>query len=306
MVEITAALVKELREKSGAGMMDCKMALSENDGSIEHSIDWLRAKGITKAAKKSDRIASEGLIGSLINNGSAAMVELNSETDFVARNEEFQNLLKGILEISLHNHDIENSQYQNTGRTVAEEINEKIATIGENIMLRRVIKYENIVGQHIFSYTHNAVADSLGKIGVLVSIKSNKDVVELAEFGKSLCMHIAATNPLALSSDAISPELIEREKQIAIEQARESGKPENIIEKMVDGRIKKFTEENALLSQVFVIDGETRISKLLEDKSRELDGDIVITRFTRMQLGDGIEKKDDDFAGEVAAAVSKN
>ena len=306
MVEITAALVKELREKSGAGMMDCKMALSENDGSIEQSIDWLRAKGITKAAKKSDRIASEGLIGSLINNGSAAMIELNSETDFVARNEEFQNLLKGILEISLHNHDIENAQYQNTGRTVAEEINEKIATIGENIMLRRVIKYENIVGQHIFSYTHNAVADSLGKIGVLVSIKSNKDVVELAEFGKSLCMHIAATNPLALSSDAINPELIEREKQIAIEQARESGKPENIIEKMVEGRIKKFTEENALLSQVFVIDGETRISKLLEDKSRELDGDIVITRFTRMQLGDGIEKKEDDFAGEVAAAVSKN
>ena len=205
------------------------MALTENDGNIDLSIDWLRAKGITKAAKKSDRIASEGLIGSLIKNGSAAMIELNSETDFVARNEEFQDLLRDILEVSIDN-----------------------------------------------------------------------------DFGKGLCMHIAATNPLALTSNEISPELIEREKQIALEQARESGKPENIIEKMVEGRIKKFMEENALLSQVFVIDGETKIEKLLETKSSELNEDIVITRFTRMQLGDGIEKKEDDFAGEVAAAISKN
>ncbi|MEC8447938.1 MAG: translation elongation factor Ts [Pseudomonadota bacterium] len=306
MVEITAGLVKELREKSGAGMMDCKMALTENDGNIDLSIDWLRAKGITKAAKKSDRIASEGLIGSLIKNGSAAMIELNSETDFVARNDEFQDLLRGILEVSIDNDEVESVQYQDTGRTVAEEINEKIATIGENIMLRRVTKYENIEDEHIFSYTHNAVAESLGKIGVLVAIKSKSSIDNLADFGKNICMHIAATNPLALASNEISPELIEREKQIALEQARESGKPENIIEKMVEGRIKKFTEENALLSQVFVIDGETKIEKLLENKSSDLNEDVIITRFTRMQLGDGIEKKEDDFAGEVAAAINKN
>ncbi len=306
MVEITAALVKELREKSGAGMMDCKMALSENDGSIDQSIDWLRAKGITKAAKKSDRIASEGLIGTLIEQGSATMVELNAETDFVARNEEFQSLLRDILQISLHNDNVESAQFKDTGRTVSEEINEKIATIGENIMLRRAVKYENIKDEHIFSYTHNSVADSLGKIGVLVAIKSKGNADHLTELGKGLCMHIAATNPLALSSSEISAELIEREKQIAIEQARDSGKPENIIEKMVEGRIKKFTEENALLSQIFVIDGETKISKLLETKSNELKDDILVTRFVRMQLGDGIEKKADDFASEVAAAVGKN
>ena len=173
-------------------------------------------------------------------------------------------------------------------------------------MLRRVTKYENIEDEHIFSYTHNAVAESLGKIGVLVAIKSKSSIDNLADFGKNICMHIAATNPLALASNEISPELIEREKQIALEQARESGKPENIIEKMVEGRIKKFTEENALLSQVFVIDGETKIEKLLENKSSELNEDIIITRFTRMQLGDGIEKKEDDFAGEVAAAINKN
>ena len=189
MVEITAGLVKELREKSGAGMMDCKMALTENDGNIDLSIDWLSgAKGITKAAKKSDRIASEGLIGSLIKNGSAAMIELNSETDFVARNDEFQGLLRGILEVSIDNDEVESVQYQDTGRTVAEEINEKIATIGENIMLRRVTKYENIEDEHIFSYTHNAVAESLGKIGVLVAIKSKSSIDNLADFGKiSVC-----------------------------------------------------------------------------------------------------------------------
>ena len=305
MVEVTASLVKELREKSGAGMMDCKAALTENNGDIELSIDWLRAKGITKAAKKSDRIASEGLIGNLVSGNKATIIELNSETDFVARNEDFQNLLDGLLHIAIDNNEILNVPYKDTGRTVEEEINEKIATIGENIQLRR-IGYLTIDEGHIFSYTHNSVRDSLGKIGVLVAIKTNLGKEQISDIGKGLCMHIAASNPIALSSDLIPPDIIEKEKQIAIEQAKESGKPEAIIEKMVDGRIKKFTEENALMSQVYVLDGENKISSLLENKAKEMEADLTISNFIRMQLGDGIEKKEDDFASEVAAAVNKS
>lgn len=305
MVEITASLVKELREKSGAGMMDCKTALTENNGDIESSIDWLRAKGITKAAKKSDRIASEGLIGNLVVGNKAAIIELNSETDFVARNEEFQNLLEGLLSIAIDNDEIADLPYKDTGRSVTEEINEKIATIGENIQLRR-IGHLNIDQGHIFSYTHNSVRDSLGKIGVLVSIKTNLDEGQISDIGKGLCMHIAASNPIAISSDLIPSDLIEKEKQIAIEQAKESGKPEAIIEKMVEGRIKKYTEENSLISQVYVLDGENKVSSFIEKKAKELGADIAINDFIRMQLGDGIEKKVDDFASEVAAAVNKS
>ncbi|MGB0573554.1 MAG: translation elongation factor Ts [Hyphomicrobiales bacterium] len=305
MVEVTASLVKELREKSGAGMMDCKTALTENNGDIELSIDWLRAKGITKAAKKSDRIASEGLIGNLVAGNKAAIIELNSETDFVARNEEFQNLLEGLLSIAIDNDEIAELPYKDTGRSVTEEINEKIATIGENIQLRR-IGHLKIDQGHIFSYTHNSVRDSLGKIGVLVSIKTNLDEVQISDIGKGLCMHIAASNPIALSSDLIPSDLIEKEKQIAIEQAKESGKPEAIIEKMVEGRIKKYTEENSLMSQVYVLDGENKVSSFIENKAKELGADIAIDDFIRMQLGDGIEKKEDDFASEVAAAVNKS
>jgi len=305
MVEVTASLVKELREKSGAGMMDCKTALTENNGDIELSIDWLRAKGITKAAKKSDRIASEGLIGNLVAGNKAAIIELNSETDFVARNEEFQNLLEGLLSIAIDNDEIADLPYKDTGRSVTEEINEKIATIGENIQLRR-IGHLNIDQGHIFSYTHNSVRDSLGKIGVLVSIKTNLDEAQISDIGKGLCMHIAASNPIALSSELIPSDLIEKEKQIAIEQAKESGKPEAIIEKMVEGRIKKYTEENSLMSQVYVLDGENKVSSFIENKTKELGADIIINDFIRMQLGDGIEKKEDDFASEVAAAVNKS
>jgi elongation factor Ts len=305
MVEVTASLVKELREKSGAGMMDCKTALTENNGDIELSIDWLRAKGITKAAKKSDRIASEGLIGNLVAGNKAAIIELNSETDFVARNEEFQNLLEGLLSIAIDNDEIAELPYKDTGRSVTEEINEKIATIGENIQLRR-IGHLNIDQGHIFSYTHNSVRDSLGKIGVLVSIKTNLDEAQISDIGKGLCMHIAASNPIALSSDLIPSDLIEKEKQIVIEQAKESGKPEAIIEKMVEGRIKKYTEENSLMSQVYVLDGENKVSSFIENKAKELAADITINDFIRMQLGDGIEKKEDDFASEVAAAVNKS
>jgi elongation factor Ts len=286
-------------------MIDCKTALTENNGDIELSIDWLRAKGITKAAKKSDRIASEGLIGNLVSGNKATIIELNSETDFVARNEEFQNLLEGMLDIAIDNDEIINVPYKETGRTVAEEINEKIATIGENIQLRR-IGHLTIDQGHIFSYTHNAVRDSLGKIGVLVAIKTNLGKEQISDIGKGLCMHIAASNPIALSSDLIPADIIEKEKQIAIEQAKESGKPEAIIEKMVDGRIKKFTEENALMSQVYVLDGENKVSSLLENKAKEMKADLTISNFIRMQLGDGIEKKEDDFASEVAAVVNKS
>ena len=304
MGQITASLVKELREKSGAGMMDCKSALIENKGDIDQSIDWLRTKGITKAAKKSERVASEGLVGSFVNNNKATIIELNSETDFVARNEEFQSLLKGLLEISINEENILKLPYHDTGRTVEEEINEKIATIGENIRLRRIQNISTKDGL-IFSYTHNSVADSLGKIGVLLAIETSLSMDNVSELGKNICMHIAASNPIAISSDEISEEVIEKEKQIAIDQAREAKKPENIIEKMVEGRIRKFTEENALLSQVFVIDNETKISQLLENKSKEMNSPIKVTKFIRMELGEGIEKKDEDFASEVAAVVNK-
>ena len=287
MVEITAGLVKELREKSGAGMMDCKNALTENSGDIDQSIDWLRAKGITKAAKKSGRIASEGLVGSLVDDKRATIIELNSETDFVARNEDFQNLLTGLLGISINSEVILNLPYHDTGRTVEEEINEKISTIGENIRLRRIQNVSVNEGV-IFSYTHNSVANSLGKIGVLLAIETSLTEDQISEFGKSLCMHIAASNPIALTSDQISQEVIEKEKQIAIEQAKEANKPDNIIEKMVEGRIRKFTEENALLSQIFVIDNETKISQLLDIKSKEMNSSIKVTDFVRMELGEVI------------------
>lgn len=304
MTQITATLVKELRDRSGAGMMDCKSALAENNGDIDQSIDWLRTKGITKAAKKSERVAAEGLVGSFVDNDKATIIELNSETDFVARNEEFQSLLKGLLKISINDVNILKLPFHDTGRTVEEEINEKIATIGENIKLRRI---QNISEKNglIFSYTHNSVSDSLGKIGVLLAIETSLSMGSVSELGKSICMHIAASNPIAISSDQISKEVIEKERQIAIEQAREAKKPENIIEKMVEGRIRKFSEENALLSQIFVIDNETKISKLLENKSNEMNSPIVVTKFIRMELGEGIEKKDEDFASEVAAAINK-
>tara|TARA_Y100000590_G_scaffold467050_1_gene644485 strand:+ start:13412 stop:14329 length:918 start_codon:yes stop_codon:yes gene_type:complete len=305
MAQITASLVKELREKSGAGMMDCKNALQENDANIEKSIDWLRAKGITKAAKKSDRIASEGLVGSLIDQNRATLVELNSETDFVARNEDFQNLLRGILSVSIENENVLSSQYPNSERTVEEEINEKIATIGENIMLRRV-QNMSIDNGFIYSYTHNTVSDSLGKIGVLLAIETSASSKQLEDFGKNLCMHIAAASPIALSAEGVSREVLDREREIALEQAKESGKPESIAEKMVEGRIKKFTEENALLSQVFVIDGQTKILELVDHKAKEIKHPIKIVQFIRMQLGEGVEKKEEDFASEVASVANKN
>jgi len=306
MAEITAALVKELREKTGAGMMDCKKALSENDGDLDASVDWLRTKGLAAAAKKAGRAASEGLIGLIVDGNKGAMVEVNAETDFVARNEIFQDLVGTIAGVVLSTGGdmdaIKAADYPETGRSVDEEITHQIATIGENMMLRRAESLSVETGV-LASYLHGALADGLGKIGVLVALQSEGDAGKLGELGKQLAMHIAATKPLAVSRDDLDPAELERERAVLSEQARESGKPEEIIEKMVEGRLRKFYEEVCLVDQTFVIDGETRISGVLENASKELGTPVSLAGFKLLVLGEGVEKKEEDFAADVAAAA---
>jgi len=299
---ISASLVKELRDKTGAGMMDCKNALNENGGDIEASIDWLRTKGIAKADKKSGRTAAEGLVGVLSDGSKAAMVEFNTETDFASRNEDFQKLTRGLVEVALTTDgsvEAINSADMN-GKPVSENITDAIATIGENMGLRRacVVEVNNGV---VASYVHNALADGLGKIGVLVALESTGDADALSAIGRQIAMHVAATNPLAARKEDMDPEIVEREKNIFTESARESGKPENIIEKMVEGRIRKFYQENVLLSQTFVIDGENTVEQVLKNAEASVGAPIALKSFTRFQLGEGIEKAADDFAAEVAA-----
>lgn len=301
MAEITAAMVKELRQSSGAGMMDCKKALSENDGNIEAAQDWLRTKGLASAAKKSGRIASEGLVGVAIEGNVGAVVEVNSETDFVARNETFQDFVKTVAQLGLSSGgDLEKLQgmdYPDTGRTVAEELTHMISTIGENMNIRRVA-VETVEQGAIASYMHSAIKPGIGKIGVLVAV-SGADSGAADAIGKQVAMHVAATNPQALGQDDLDPELVERERTFLTEQARESGKPEEIIAKMIDGRIRKYYQEVCLLEQTFVIDGESKVGKAVEAAG---DG-LSIAAFSRFGLGEGIEKKEEDFAAEVAAAV---
>ncbi|MDH5772680.1 MAG: translation elongation factor Ts [Rhodospirillaceae bacterium] len=301
MAEITAALVKELRETSGAGMMDCKKALAETDGNIEAAQDWLRTKGLAAAAKKSGRIASEGLVGVATDGNTGAIVEINSETDFVSRNETFQNFVKTVTEIALKTggniDDLNSAQYPGTGRTVAEEITHLISTIGENMNIRRVA-VQTVDGGVISTYVHGAIQPGLGKIGVLVAT-TGADLGAADAIGKQVAMHIAATNPQSLSQDDLDPAIVEREKAVLTEQARESGKPDDIIEKMIEGRIRKFYEEVCLLDQTFVIDGESKVKKAVEAAGK----DLAIKAFIRFGLGEGIEKKEEDFAAEVAAAV---
>ena len=300
MAEITAALVKELRERSGAGMSDCKKALVETDGVMEDAIDWLRKKGLSAAAKKSGRVAAEGLIGVASAQGVAAMVEVNAETDFVGRNEAFQNFVETVTKLALTvGEDIEAlkaTAYPGTGRTVAEELVQLVATVGENMNLRRarVLKVESGA---VATYTHNTLKPGLGKIGVLVALKAPSEEDALVTLGRQIGMHIAATNPAALDVSSVDPASLERERAVLVEQARASGKPEAIIEKMVDGRIKKFYEEVVLLEQIFVVDGENRVSAVVKKAGAELVG------FARFQLGEGIEKEVGDFAAEVAAAA---
>jgi len=303
---INAGLVKDLRAKTGAGMMDCKKALVEAKGNIEEASDWLRKKGLSAAAKKSDRLAAEGLTAVKVDGKSGAIIEINSETDFVARNEKFQNLVKIVADLALKSKDVEELKSAKipTGISVADEIIENIATIGENISLRRM----NIVTVQsgvVASYVHNAVVEGLGKISVLIGLESNSDnKARLNEVGKQIAMHIAANNPFSLDVSSLDPAVIEREKNIFAEQSRASGKPDNIIEKMVDGRIRKFLAEVVLLEQPFLFDDKQRVTEILENLAKELGTTVKITEFIRYELGEGIEKEEKNFADEVAA-VSK-
>ena len=303
MSKITASMVKELREKTGAGMMDCKQALTENDGDMEKAIDWLRAKGLSKAAKKSSRAAAEGLVGVVTDGARAALVEVNSETDFVARNEEFQKMVGEIARVALDaKGDVEAlkaATFPGSDKTVEEYVKEMVGKIGENMTVRRTAYLEVPEGA-VVAYMHNQAAPGLGKIGVLVALESSGDAAKLEELGKKLAMHVAAAAPLALTEADIPAEVAERERAVYMEQARESGKPENIIEKMVEGRMKKFFKESVLMSQLFVMDNETPVEKVVKDAESEVGAPVKLTGFARMQLGEGVEKKEEDFAAEVA------
>jgi len=298
MAEITAALVKELRERSGAGMGDCKKALVAEDGNVEAAIDWLRKKGLSAAAKKSGRVAAEGLVGVASATNKAAMVEVNAETDFVARNEAFQNFVHTVCEIALEVGDdvetIKAAPFPGTGRTVAEELVQLVATVGENMTIRRA-KVFTVTQGAVATYMHNALKPGLGKIGVLVALESPSELDAVVTLGRQIGMHVAATRPTALDIDSVDPAELERERSVLSEQARASGKPEAIIEKMVEGRIKKFYEEVVLLEQVWVLDGESRVRAVVKKAGATLVG------FQRFQLGEGIEKEVGDFAAEVAA-----
>jgi elongation factor Ts len=289
-MSITASMVKELRESTGAGMMDAKKALTETSGDFEAAVDWLRTKGLAKAAKKSDRVAAEGLVAVFVDGPNGVAIEVNSETDFVAKNAEFQEMVKGFAGVALNCDSLEaliNADFQ--GKKISEVITDKIATIGENLSLRRIAK---ISGDQVVSYVHNAAADGMGAIAVLVALKGNNE-----EFGRQVAMHIAAANPQALNKDDLDPSIIEREKSVLTDQARESGKPEQVIEKMIDGRMKKFLSEVTLLGQDFVIDPDLTVEAAAKQSG------VEIINYIRMAVGEGIEKKEEDFAAEVAKAA---
>jgi len=299
MAEITAALVKELREKSGVGMMDCKKALAENGGDIEASLDWLRAKGLSKAAKKADRVAAEGLVviaSKVEGKGmTAAAVEVNAETDFVARNDLFQALARKAGQAGIAANTVED-----VAAAVSDDITNLIATIGENMVVRRFAKHSVSEGV-VASYIHNAIAPDLGRIAVLVAIESAGDPEVLKEMGRKVAMHVAATQPLSLNVEDLNQEHVEREKAVLTEQAKESGKPLQVIEKMIEGRIRKFYEEVVLHKQAFVMNPDQTVEQLVEDTAKTLGTPVKIVAFTRLALGEGVEKKVDDFAAEVAS-----
>jgi len=306
MAAITAALVKELRESSGAGMLDCKKALTETDGNVEEAIDWLRKKGLAAAAKKAGRVAAEGLVGVFADGNAAAVVEVNSETDFVARNEIFQGYVSKVSALALEAEgDVEKLAalpYGEEGRDVAAQLTHLVGTIGENMNLRRsaALKVENGV---VAQYVHGQVVPGMGKIGVLVALESTGDAEKLTALGKQIAMHVAAASPAFLNIEGVDADALERERAVLVEQAKASGKPDNIIEKMVDGRIRKYYEECVLTEQVFVIDGETKINKVLKAAEADVGAPIALTGFVRMALGEGIEKEETDFAAEVAATA---
>ncbi|WP_298372180.1 translation elongation factor Ts [Azospirillum sp.] len=307
MAEITASLVKELREKTGAGMMDCKKALNETQGDLEGAVDWLRKKGLAAAAKKSGRIAAEGLVAVATAGTKGAVVEVNAETDFVARNDKFQGFAATCATLALSSDgDVEAlkaAAYPGSAHTAQDELTTLIATVGENMNLRRSTTLSVNSGV-VVSYVHSAIAPGLGKIGVLVALESTGDAAKLADLGKQVAMHIAAARPEALDIADVDTSALDRERSVLADQARASGKPEAIIEKMVEGRIRKYYEEVCLLEQVYVIDGETKVRKVVENAAKDIGAPVAVTSFARFALGEGIEKAQTDFAAEVAATAA--
>jgi elongation factor Ts len=306
MAEVTAALVKELREKTGAGMMDCKRALGDTGGDIESAVDWLRKKGLSAAASKAGRVAAEGLIGVATRGSVGAVVEVNSETDFVARNSQFQTFVRDVSALALDGNgeigSLKEAAYPDSGRTVEAELTHLVATIRENLVLRRFKQLSAGQGG-VFSYVHNALGPGIGKIGVIVALTSPIAPDELAVLGKQLAMHIAAASPLYLDVASVPKSALEREREVLREQARATGRPEEIIEKMVDGRLRKFYEEVVLLEQIFVVDQKTKISMVVEQAAKAAGGPIRVAGFVRFALGEGIDRNRTDFAAEVAAQL---
>jgi elongation factor Ts len=306
MPEVTAALVKELREKTGAGMMDCKRALGDSNGDIEAAIDWLRKKGLSAAAKKAGRVAAEGLIGVATRGPVGALVEVNSETDFVARNKDFQSFVQVLSQLALDGSGeidaLREASFPGSGRTVEEELTHLISTIGENIVLRRIKRLTTDQGA-VLSYVHNALGPGIGKIGVLVTLASNAAADQLAGLGKQLAMHVAAANPLYLDIPSVPQSALDRERDVLREQARATGKPDSVVDRMVEGRLRKFYEEFVLLEQIFVVDQETKISKVVEQASKAAGAAIRVASFARFALGEGVERQRTDFAAEVAAQL---
>ena len=305
MADITASLVKDLREKTGAGMMDCKKALTETEGALEDAVDWLRKNGLAAAAKKAGRIAAEGLVAVVASGGRGTIVEVNAETDFVARNEEFQNFVEQVSAAALKSGggiDALATATVNSGGTVGDGLTELVAKIGENMTLRRVehLAVENGI---VASYIHSAARPGLARIGVLVGVESTGDAGKLDAFGRKLAMHVAAASPQWTSPDEIDADALAREREILADQARDSGKPEEIVQKMVEGRLRKYYEEVALSEQTYVIDGETKVSKAVEAVAEEIGAEIKVAGFVRFALGEGIDKKEEDFAAEVAATL---
>ena len=308
-MSLSASMVKELREKSGAGMMDCKKALIETNGDIEDAIDWLRKQGLSAVAKKSNRIAAEGLIGITVKGTKAAIIEINSETDFVARNELFQNFVKTCSNLALNSKNdidiLKTLPFPNTDRTVDQELSNNIATIGENMNIRR-LEYLEVSEGILVSYIHNKVTEGLGKLGVILAIESKAKENELLETGKQIAMHIAATSPKSLNIDDLDINIVAREKEVLIDQAMSSGKPKDIAEKMVQGRMQKFFQEVVLNEQISVIDGESKIKDLVKKLSSNLGTQVIIKDFKILKLGEGIEVVENDFAADVAATAAIN
>lgn len=307
MANITASMVKELRDSTGAGMMDCKAALKETDGDMEAAVDWLRTKGLSKAAKKSGRVAAEGLVAVAVEGTRGIVLEVNSETDFVARNEGFQEMVSGIAGVAASlGGDFEalkSADFPGAGKSVEDHVTAMVGTIGENMTLRRSESLEVGAGA-VAAYVHNQVAPGLGKIGVLVALESTGDTAKLNELGRQIAMHVAATNPLALTEADLDQAVVEKEREVLSAEARESGKPEEIIGKMVDGRIRKFYQEVVLSKQAFVIDPDNSVEQAIKNAESNVGAPIALKGFKRFELGEGIEKEESDFAAEVAAAAN--